>query len=178
MVGEAKKLKSVNIVIDGKQVNKFKYLGSVVTQDGGCMAAIKERIGMAKVAFGKRRELLEERFERGLRKRLVECLVWPVALYGCETWTLRRAEMDELGAFGMWTWGRIEGLRCMGRPRQSMLNELMEDGSYEQLKRKAEDRELHVEEMDTRDLPLGRALMMMMMLWFTLNILYKFNYFI
>jgi len=73
--------------------------------------------------------------------------------------------------------GRIEGLRCMGRPRQ-MLNELMEDGSYEQLKRKAEDRELHVEEMDTRDLPLGRALMMMMMLWFTLNILYKFNYFI
>ena len=38
--------------------------------------------------------------------------------------------------------GGIEGMRCVGRPRQSMLHELMEDGSYEQMKRKAEDREL------------------------------------
>ena len=67
-VVEDKKLKSVNIVIDGKQVEqveKFKYLGSVVSQDGGCMAAIKERIEMAKVAFDKRRELLKRNSKEG-----------------------------------------------------------------------------------------------------------------
>lgn len=199
MVVEEKKLKSVNVVIDGKQVeqvNRFKYLGSVVTQDGGSIAAVKERIGMAKVAFDKRRELLKKSFSRGLKKRLVKCLVWPVALYGCETWTLRKAEIDKLKAFEMWIWrrmervswqdkksneqvlhdvgeersmvqtvvkrkknwighvlrgegmmkdvieGRVEGKRAVGRRRQSMLHELMEEGSYEQMKRKAEDREL------------------------------------
>ena len=205
MVVEDKKLKSVNIVIDGKQVeqvDRFVYLGSVVTQDGRCMAAVKERIGMAKVAFNKRRELLKKGFRRGLKKRLVKCLVWPVALYGCETWTLRKVERDKLEALEMWIWRRMEGVswedkksneqvlhdveeersmwetivkrkknwighvlrgdgmmkhmieggikgkivrkgkREIGKPRQGMLYELMEEGSYEQMKRKAEDREV------------------------------------
>ena len=70
-VVEDKKLKSVHIVIDGKQVeqvDKFKYLGSVMTQDGACIAAVKERIGMAKDAFNKRKELLNKRFSRGLKE--------------------------------------------------------------------------------------------------------------
>ena len=199
LVMEDRKLKSVNIVIDGKQVeqvDRFMYLGAVVTQDGGCTASIKERIGMAKGAFDKRRELLKKGFRKGLKKRLVKCLVWPVALYGCETWTLRKAERDKLEAFEMWIWrrmervswkdkksneqvlhdvgeersmletivkrkknwighvlrgdgmmkdmieGGIEGKRAVGKPRQGMLYELMEGRSYEQMKRKAEDREL------------------------------------
>ncbi len=101
-VVEDKQLKSVNIVIDGKQVaqvDRFKYLGAVMTQDGECTAAVKERIGMAKDAFNKRKELLKKSFSRGLKKRLVKCLIWPVALYGCETWTLRKSEKDKLEAF-------------------------------------------------------------------------------
>jgi len=160
------------------------------------MAAIKERIGMAKAAFDKRRELLRKGFRRGLKKRMAKCLIWPVALYGCETWTLRKAERAKLEAFEMWIWRRMErisykdkksneqvlqdvgeersmwkivisrkknwighvlrgegmmkdmiedgidGKRGRGRQRQGMLHELLEGGSYKQLKRRAEDREL------------------------------------
>ena len=45
---------------------------------------------------------------QGLKKRLIKCLVWPVALYGCETWTLRKAERDKLEAFEMWIWRKME----------------------------------------------------------------------
>ena len=54
--------------------------------------------------------------------------------------------------------GGIDGKRLKGRPRQGMLHELMEGGSYKQMKRKAEDRELWTE-MDAKDLPSGRELM-------------------
>ena len=41
-------------------------------------------------------------------KKIVKTLVWPVALYGCETWTLRDAECKRLDAFEMWVWRRME----------------------------------------------------------------------
>lgn len=91
-------VKTVNIMIDVKQVeqvDKFKYLGSVLTNDGKSLSAITERIGMAKTAFTKLKELLIKKFNKDLKKKLVKCLVWPVALYGCETWTLRKAERDK-----------------------------------------------------------------------------------
>ena len=46
--------------------------------------------------------------EKELRKRLVKCFVWSVALYGAETWTLRRNEQKRLEAFEMWIWRRME----------------------------------------------------------------------
>jgi len=79
-----------------------------LTQNGVCLATIKEKIGMEKDAFHKRRELLTKRFNKEMKNKMVKCLVWPVALYGCETWTLRKAEMDRLEAFEMWIWKRME----------------------------------------------------------------------
>ena len=70
--------KSVHITIDGEQVeqvDRFRYLGSVIAQDGGCLVAIKERRGMAKDAFYKRKELIKQRFNKGLKKKIVKCLV-------------------------------------------------------------------------------------------------------
>jgi hypothetical protein len=132
-VVEEKKYKSINIVIDGKQVEqveRFVYLGSVMTQDGGSMAAIKERIAMAKVAFDKRRELLKKGFRRGLKKRLVKCLVWPVALYGCETWILKKAERDKLEAFEMWIWRRMERVSWEDKKtNEQVLREVEEERS-------------------------------------------------
>ena len=63
---------------------------------------------MAKNAFNKRKEMLCRRMSKELKKKLVKTLVWPVALYGCETWTLRDAECKRLDAFEMWMWRRME----------------------------------------------------------------------
>ena len=43
-----------------------------------------------------------------MSKELIKTLIWPVALYGCETWTLRKEEIDRLNALEMWLWRRIE----------------------------------------------------------------------
>src|ERR1051325_7836440 len=68
----------------------------------------KIRIGMAKEAFNNRKELLTKRMRKALKKKIVKTIVWPVALYGCETWTLRKEEIDRLNAFEMWIWRRME----------------------------------------------------------------------
>ena len=65
---------------------------------------------MAKDAYNKRKELLTRSIRVDLRKRLVKTFVWPVVLYGCETWTMRKEEINRLNAFEMWVWRRWERL--------------------------------------------------------------------
>src|SRR6476659_2256420 len=100
----------VNITVEGQsveQVSKFRYLGSLISEDGRCLDNVKTRIGMAKNAFNKRKELLTRSIRVDLRKRLVKTLVWLVVLYGCETWTMRKEEINRLNAFEMWVWRRM-----------------------------------------------------------------------
>ena len=63
---------------------------------------MKTRIALAKEAFNKRKEFLTKGgLSRTLRKRMVKVLVWPVMLYGCETWTLRKKEINkQIGGTG------------------------------------------------------------------------------
>ena len=71
-------------MIDGhkvEQVNKFKYLGAWTTDDGRCETEIKARIGMAKDAFSKRKELLTKGLHRVVKKKIVKAIVWSVALF-------------------------------------------------------------------------------------------------
>jgi hypothetical protein len=101
----------INILIDAQrveQVSKFKYLGSLITADGRCEAEIKARIGMAKDAFSKRKELLTQKMSKEVKKRIVKSVVWSVALYGAETWTLKKEEMRRLDSLEMWLWRRME----------------------------------------------------------------------
>ena len=73
------------------------------------MNDVKARIALAKDAFSKRKELLTKSLSKELKKRIVKVLVWPVVMYGCgcETWTLRKAEIDKLQALEMWIWRRL-----------------------------------------------------------------------
>src|SRR6266403_5301744 len=104
----------VNITVDGlriEQVKSFKYLDSVITKDGRSHSDVKVRIAMAKDAFNKRKELLTKGLSMTLKKRMVKVLVWPVVLYGCETWTLFQDKINRLNALEVWLWRGLEKIR-------------------------------------------------------------------
>ena len=86
-------------MIDQKQlenVERFKYLGSILTNDGRCTCEIKSRIAMAKAAFNKKKTLFTSKLDLNLRKKLVKCYTWSMALYGAETWMLWAADQKYL----------------------------------------------------------------------------------
>jgi len=92
-------------MIDEKQlenVESFKYLGSILTNDRRYTCEIKCRIAVAKAAFNKKRNLFTSTLDLELRKKLVKCYVWSVPLYGAETWTLRAVDQKHLESFEMW----------------------------------------------------------------------------
>jgi len=101
----------VKIMIDQKRlenVDSFKYLGSILTKDRRCTCEIKFMIAMAKAAFNKKRALFPSTLDLELRKKLVKCYVWSIALYGAETWMLWAEDQKHLASFEMWCWRRME----------------------------------------------------------------------
>jgi len=103
----------IKIMIDQKQlqnVESFKYLGSMLTNDGRCIRTceIKCRVAMTKAAVNKKRVLLTNTLDLKLRKKIVKCYIWSIALYGAETWTLCAADQKYLESFKMWCWRRME----------------------------------------------------------------------
>ena len=96
-VNQKKKIK-----IDQKQlenVESFKYLGSILTDDARCTCEIKCRIAMAKAALNKKRTLFTSTLDLELRKKLVKCYVWSIILYGA-------------GRFGQWIRNTWKVLKC------------------------------------------------------------------
>jgi hypothetical protein len=91
-----------------ENVESFKYLGSILTNYGRCTCEIKCRFAMAKATFNKKRTLFTSTLDLELRKKLVKCYVWSIALYGAETWTLRTTDQKHLESFKMWCWRRME----------------------------------------------------------------------
>src|SRR5262245_48563473 len=71
--------RTVNVYLDDhkvEQVDNFKYLGSLITDDGRCEKEIKIRIAMAKEAFTRRREQLTKRMKASLKRKIVKTLIW------------------------------------------------------------------------------------------------------
>ena len=120
-----------------EQVKQFKYLGATITDDGRCENEIKCRIAMAKQSYTKNKTVLSSKMCLSLRKRLVKTLIWPVLLYGCEAWTMRKVEKTRLKAFEMWIWRRMarvswkdkktnEEVLQMVNERRSLLQTILE----------------------------------------------------
>jgi len=101
----------VTIMINQKQLENvecFKYLGSMLTNDGRCTCEIKSRTAMAKAAFNKKKTLFTSKLDLNLRKKLVKCHNWSMAIYGAETWMLCAANQKYLESSEMWCWRRME----------------------------------------------------------------------
>ena len=104
----------VKIMKDQKQpenVESSKYLGSILTNGGRCTCEIKCRIAMAKAAFNKKKAFFTSTLDLELRKKLVKCYIWSIALYGAETWTLRAVDQKHLESVEMWCCRRMEKIR-------------------------------------------------------------------
>jgi hypothetical protein len=85
----------IKIIINQKQLENvefFKYLGSILTNDGRCTCEIKCRIAIAKAAFNKKRTLFTITLDLELRKKLVNCYFRSIALYVAEIWTIRAVD--------------------------------------------------------------------------------------
>ena len=79
--------------IDGETVTDFIFLGSKITADGDCSREIKRRLLLGKKVMNNLKSILKNRDITLLTKvRLVKALVFPVVMYGCESWTIRKAE--------------------------------------------------------------------------------------
>ena len=76
---------------------------------------------MAKAAFNKKRALFTGTLDLELRKKLVKCYIWSIALYGAETGTVRAVDQKQLGSFEMCCWRRMEKISWTDRVRNEVL---------------------------------------------------------
>jgi hypothetical protein len=82
---------------------------------------------MAKAAFNKKKTLFTSKLDLNLRKKLIKCYIWSIALYGAETWTLWKVDQKYLGSFEMWCWRRMEKISWTDRVRNEVLHRVKED---------------------------------------------------
>ena len=76
----------------------------MLTNYGRCTYEMKSMTAMAKAAFNKKRALFTSTLDLELRKKLVKCYIWSIALYGAETWTIRAVDQKQLETFEMQCW--------------------------------------------------------------------------
>ena len=98
--------------IDGEEVEAvtdFKFLGSMITADGDCSHEIKRRLLLGRKAMIKVDSILLKNRDITLPTKfhLVKAMVSPVVMYGCESWTIRKAERRRIDAFELWCWRRV-----------------------------------------------------------------------
>ena len=110
-------------------VEDFRYLGSVKAANGTCSKDISTRIGMAKQRMVQLLNVWKDRsIPIQLKVKILECLVWPVMLYGCETWTTKKAEENKIEAAEMWFYRRLMRISWTEhRTNASILEELGRD---------------------------------------------------
>ena len=83
--------------IDGETVADFIFLGSKITEDGDCSHEIKKHLLLGRKVMTKLDRILKSRDITLLTKvRLVKAMVFPVVMYGCESWTIRKLSTEEL----------------------------------------------------------------------------------
>ena len=86
-----------------KKVNRFTYLGSIITSDGRCDEDIKMRIALSKQAFQKMSPVLKNRtISINTKTRVLKCYIWSILLYGSECWTISKEMEKRLEATEMW----------------------------------------------------------------------------
>ena len=104
----------------------LSFLGSKITADGDCSHEIKRRLLLGRKFMTNLDSILKNRDITLLTKvRLVKARVFPVVMYGCESWTVKKAERRRIDAFELWCWRRLLRVPWTARRyHQSILKEI------------------------------------------------------
>ena len=116
-------------------VRDFIFLGSKTTADGNCSHDIKRRLLLGRKAVINLDSILKSRDITLLTKvRLVKAMVFPVVMYGCESWTVNKPERRRIDAFELWCWRRLLRVPWTARrSNQSVLKDISPEYSLEGL---------------------------------------------
>ena len=124
--------------IDGETmetVTNLIFLGSSVTADGDCIHKIKRHLLLGRKAMTNLDSMLKSRdITLPTKVCLVKAIVFPVVMYGCVSWTIKKAEYQRIGAFELWCWKRLLRVSwTTRRSNQSILKEISLEYSLEGL---------------------------------------------
>ena len=110
-------------------------MGSKITVDGDCSHEIKRHLFLGRKAMKNPDSVLKSRDATLPTKVcLVKAMVFPVVMYGCENWTIKKAEHQRIDAFQLWCWRRLlRVLWTVRRSNQSILKEIIPEYSLEGL---------------------------------------------
>ena len=124
--------------IDGETVetvSDFIFLASKITADGDCSHEIKRRLLLGRKVMTNLHSILKSRdITLPSKVRLVKAMVFPVVMYGCESWTVKKAGSQRIDAFELWCWRRLLRVPWTARrSNQSILKETSPGCSLEGL---------------------------------------------
>ena len=127
--------------IDGETVETvadFIFLGSKITADGDCSHDIKRRLLLGRKVMTNLDSILKSRdITLPAKVHLVKAMVFPVVMYVCESWTVKKAECRRIDAFELWCWRRLLRVPWTARrSNQSILKEISAEYSLEGLMQK------------------------------------------
>ena len=124
--------------IDGETVETvadFIFLGSKITADGDCSHEMKRRLLLGRKVMTNLDSILKSRdITLPIKVHLVKAMVFPVVMYGCDSWTIKKAEHRKIDAFELWCWRRLLRVPWTARrSNQSILKEIIPEYSLEGL---------------------------------------------
>ena len=116
-------------------VTDFIFLGSRITADGDCSHEVKRCLLLGRKAMTNLDSILKSRdITLPTKVHLVKAMVFPVVVYGCESWTIKKAEHQRIDAFELWCWRRRLRIPWTARrSNQSILKEISPEYSLEGL---------------------------------------------
>ena len=121
--------------IDGETVTDFILLGSEITTDSDYSNEIKRCLLLRRKAMTNLDSILKSRdIALPTRMCIVKAMVFPLIIYGCESWTIKKAESQRIDTFELWCWRRLLRVPwAAGRSNQSILKEINPEYSLEGL---------------------------------------------
>jgi exonuclease III len=111
-------------------VKNFVMLGSVIEEDGDCREEVARRVNLGRAAMGGLSKIWKDKdISTSTKTKLVKALIFPIATYGAESWTLRQADRKKISAFEHWCWRRMLRISWTAKRTNKSITDEIDPGS-------------------------------------------------